>query len=166
MVPSLLNSHPLVIDHFPSSNSFMFLFVLFCVLRIWLGNCQVGDPIIWPGRSVSCRILPNCCQPSRELPVLLPLGFPDGTSSKESACNAEDPASIPESGRSPREWQSTPVLFPRESHGQKSLVGYSPWGHKESDTTEQLHFHFTVTPNLNVPRGKEKTICSCCGRTY
>ena len=87
---------------------------------------------------MSCRILPNCCQPSRELPALLSLGFPDGASGKESACNAGDPASIPESGISPREWQSTPVLLPRESHGQKSLVGYSQWGHKESDTIEQL----------------------------
>ena len=36
------------------------------------------------------------------------------------------------------EWQPTPVLFPGESHGQRSLAGYSPWGHKESDTTERL----------------------------
>ena len=39
-----------------------------------------------------------------------------------------------------RKWQSTPVLLPGKSHGQRSLVGYSPWGRKESDTTEQLHF--------------------------
>ena len=37
-----------------------------------------------------------------------------------------------------RAWQPTPVFLPEESHGQKSLVGYSPWGHKESDTTERL----------------------------
>ena len=35
-----------------------------------------------------------------------------------------------------RKWQSTPVLLPGESHGRRSLVGYSPWGHRESDTTE------------------------------
>ena len=35
-----------------------------------------------------------------------------------------------------REWQPTPVLLPRKFHGQRSLVGYSPWDHKESDTTE------------------------------
>ena len=34
-----------------------------------------------------------------------------------------------------RKWQPTPVFLPRESHGQWSLVGYNPWGHKESDTT-------------------------------
>ena len=39
-----------------------------------------------------------------------------------------------------RKWQSTPVLLPGKSHGQGSRVGYSPWGRKESDTTERLHF--------------------------
>ena len=43
-----------------------------------------------------------------------------------------------------RKWQSIPVLLPGKSHGQRSLVGYSPWGLKESDTTEPLHFHFTM----------------------
>ena len=37
-----------------------------------------------------------------------------------------------------REWQLTPVLLPRESRGQRSMVGYGSWDHKESDTTEQL----------------------------
>ena len=37
-----------------------------------------------------------------------------------------------------KEWQPTPVFLPRESHGQRSLADYSPWGRKESDTTERL----------------------------
>ena len=41
-----------------------------------------------------------------------------------------------------RKWQSTPVLLPGKSHGQRSLVAYSPWGCKQSDRTERLHFHF------------------------
>ena len=41
-----------------------------------------------------------------------------------------------------RQWQPTPVILPRKSHGQRSLVGCSPWGPEESDTTKQLHFHF------------------------
>ena len=41
-----------------------------------------------------------------------------------------------------KKWQSTPALLPGKSHGQRSLIGYSPWGRKESDTTEWLHFHF------------------------
>ena len=40
-----------------------------------------------------------------------------------------------------REWQPTPVLLPGKSHGLRSLVSYSPWGCKELDMTEQLHFH-------------------------
>ena len=39
-----------------------------------------------------------------------------------------------------RKWQPTPVLLPGKSHGRRSLVGYSPWGCKELDMTEQLHF--------------------------
>ena len=41
-----------------------------------------------------------------------------------------------------RKWQPTPVFLPGESHGQRSLVGCSTWGCKESDMTERLHFHF------------------------
>ena len=41
-----------------------------------------------------------------------------------------------------KEMAPTPVLLPGKYHGLRSLVGYSPWGRKESDTTEQLHFHF------------------------
>ena len=39
-----------------------------------------------------------------------------------------------------RQWQATPVLLPRKSHGRRSLVGFSPWGRKESDMTEQLNW--------------------------
>ena len=43
-----------------------------------------------------------------------------------------------------RRWHPTPVLLPGKSHGWRSLVGYSPWGREESDTTEWLHFHFSL----------------------
>ena len=43
------------------------------------------------------------------------------------------------------QWHPTPVLLPGESHGRRSLVGCSPWGHKESDMTERLHFHFSLS---------------------
>ena len=67
----------------------------------------------------------------------IPLGLPRWLSSKESTCQA-DVGSIPGSGRSPRKGP-TAVFLPEESHGQRSLVGYSPWGHEESDMTEQLN---------------------------
>ena len=48
-------------------------------------------------------------------------------------------------GTQRRQWHPTPVLLPGKSHGQRSLVGCSPWGCKESDTTEQLHFYFSLS---------------------
>ena len=44
-----------------------------------------------------------------------------------------------------RQWQPTPVLLPGKSHGRRSLEGCSPWGRYESDTTERLHFHFSLS---------------------
>ena len=44
-----------------------------------------------------------------------------------------------------RKWQPTPVFLPGKSHGRRSLVGYCPWSRRESDTTEQLHFHFSLS---------------------
>ena len=44
-----------------------------------------------------------------------------------------------------RQWQPTPVLLLGKSHGQRSLVGCSPWGREESDMTERLHFHFSLS---------------------
>ena len=44
-----------------------------------------------------------------------------------------------------RQWHPTAVLLLGKSHGRRSLVGYSPWGREESDTTEQLHFHFSLS---------------------
>ena len=43
------------------------------------------------------------------------------------------------------QWHPTPVLLPGKSHGRRSLVGCSPWGHQESDMTEHLHFHFSLS---------------------
>ena len=44
-----------------------------------------------------------------------------------------------------RRWHPTPVLLPGKSHGWRSLVGCSPWGREESDMTERLHFHFSLS---------------------
>ena len=64
--------------------------------------------------------------------------FPGVSDSKESAHKAGDPGSVPELGRLPRRkaWQPTPVFLPGESHGQRNLMGYGPWGHKELVMTE------------------------------
>ena len=75
--------------------------------------------------------------------------FPSGSDDKESAYNSGDSGSFPGSGRCSwrREWPPTPVFLPGESHGQRTLIGYSPWGRKESDMTEQLQFHFNLASN-------------------
>ena len=60
---------------------------------------------------------------------------------KKSACQCRRPSFHPSVGKIPwrRKWQPTPVFLPGCSHGQSSLAGYSPWGCKESDTTEHTH---------------------------
>ena len=56
-------------------------------------------------------------------------------------------------------WQPTPILLPGKSHGQRSLVGCSPWGREELDTTERLHFHFSL---LCIGEGNGNPLqCSC-----
>ena len=58
-----------------------------------------------------------------------------------------------------RQWQTTPVLLPGKSPGRRSLVGFSPWGCEESDTTEQLHFYFSLSC---IGEGKGNPLqCSC-----
>ena len=67
-------------------------------------------------------------------------GFPGGSDSKESVCNVGDQGLIPGLGKYPGGEHGNPFQYSclENSHGQRSLVGYSPWGHKESDTTERL----------------------------
>ena len=58
-----------------------------------------------------------------------------------------------------RQWHPTPVLLPGKSHGRRSLVGCSPWGRQESDTTERLHFHFSLS---YIGEGNGNPLqCSC-----
>ena len=65
------------------------------------------------------------------------------SSGKESAHNAGDVRLIPGSGRSTGggNGKITPIVLPEKSQGQRSLAVYSPWGHKETDTTERLGTH-------------------------
>ena len=75
------------------------------------------------------------CWKMDKIPTPVLLGFPCGSAGKESACNARHLSLIPGLERSPwkRERLPIPLFWPRKFHGL-----YSPWGHKESDTTEQL----------------------------
>ena len=57
-----------------------------------------------------------------------------------------------------RKWQPTPVFLPGEFHGQRSLVGYSPWCHKEMDMAEQLSTHLISYPKINSKQIKDLNI--------
>ena len=57
------------------------------------------------------------------------------------------------------QWQPSPILLPGKSHGRRSLVGCSPWGHEGSDMTEQLHFDFSLS---RIGEGNGNPLqCSC-----
>ena len=78
------------------------------------------------------------------------MGFPGGSDGKESACNVGDLGSIPGLGRFPGGGHGNPLQYSclENPHGQRSLVGYSPWHHKELDRNERLstaHVFFIVT---------------------
>ena len=68
------------------------------------------------------------------------IGFPGGSVDKRICLKCRRTRFDPWVGKIPwtREWQPTPAFLPGEFHGQRSLAGYSPWGHKESDTTDKL----------------------------
>ena len=71
------------------------------------------------------------------------MGFPNSLVGKESACNAGDPGSVPGLGRSPGESMAThSSTLAWKIPWMGSLVGYGPWGLKQSDMTKRLHVHF------------------------
>ena len=91
-------------------------------------TCNAGDPWLIPGSGKS---------PGRDrLPTPVYLGFPDGSVGKESACNVGDLGSVPGLGRSPGGEHGNPLryLCLENPHGQRSLVGYSPCGHRVRNT--------------------------------
>ena len=99
------------------------------------------------------NIVDMCSIPGQSLDFHIPLlmgketegqGFPGVSAGRNPPTNARDTGSVPGLGRFPwrRKWQPAPVFLPGKFHGHRSLVGYSPWGCKELDTTEWLiHMH-------------------------
>ena len=82
-----------------------------------------------------------------KLPTPVFFGFPGGSAGKEFTCIEGDLGLIPGLGRFPGEGHGNPFQysFLENPHGQRSLAGYSPWGHKESDTTEATEHAHAVT---------------------
>ena len=92
--------------------------------------------------------------PAVTLPVIYPNDFPGGL----SVClQCGRPGFNPWVGKISwrRKWQPTSVFLPGKSHGRRSLVGYSPWGRKESDMTERLRFHFLYSKLTEVESNQD-----------
>ena len=84
--------------------------------------------------------------------VIFISNFPRGSDRKESTCNVGDLDSVPGLGRSPVGRHGNPLQYSclENLYGQRSLAGYSPWGHKELNTTELLTLHYYLRLN-NIP---------------
>ena len=83
-------------------------------------------------------------------------GYPGGSDGKASACSVGDLGSIPGLGRSPGEGNGNPLQYSCLENSMdwevpQSLVGYSPWGRKESDTTERLALLFKTSKSSGTP---------------
>ena len=131
--------------------------------------------MIWKNNlltALHCCISYNCKKSSasnENLPTMVWIVFWEGITKRfpwwfRAACNVEDLGLILGSRRSLGEGNDNPLMFlPGESHGQRSLVGYSPWGHRELDTTEWLHFtHFTTQRKLkNEEDGHKDDVNDC-----
>ena len=94
--------------------------------------------------------------------------LPRWLSGKEFSCQCRKRRFDPWIGKIPwrRKWQPTPVFLPGKSHGQRSLVGFSPWGCKESDTSEQLNTHVHTLEKMpssgKTSRGLGQVLPQCC----
>ena len=109
---------------------------LCCQTRAWVPqpqgealSCPLWEPV-WPLSPASPGSPAGCISLSFTSPILQ--GFPCSSVGKDSACNAGDPDSIPRLGRSPGEGSGNPLQYSclQNARGQRSLAGYSPWGHK------------------------------------
>ena len=115
-------------------------------LKILGRQSQVGHHIQNSDKTHACgRIIIIIITKQQQLTLIkhklcMRQGFSGGTSSKNLPLSAGDSGSIPGSVRSPRGAHGNPLQYSclENPHGQRSLVGYSPWGHKEMDTTERL----------------------------
>ena len=92
-------------------------------------------------------------------------GLPRWLSGKESACQCRRcrrHGFDPWVGKIPwrRAWQTTPVFLPGKFHGQRSLVGYRPWGHKESDATEHWGTFWVTNYEIFQSRGQNQALYS------
>ena len=101
-------------------------------------KCPLTDEKKQMGQNLTMEYYSATKTNASESALMRWMGFPGGLDGKASACNAGDPDSIPGLGRSPGEGNGNPLQYPwpGKFHGQRSLVGCSSWGCKESGMKE------------------------------
>ena len=112
---------------------------------LWLGHRQSGEPCRRKARG-NILFLLLLIDPLTQYNLSQRMGGPVGFLLGGPLSELEGPR---------EEWHPTPVLLPGKSHGWRSLVGCSPWGRKESNTTERLDIHFSLSlsPGTGEPGG-------------
>ena len=158
--PLLLSELPLLdrrMKSWETSKTKSFIFRLTAFMPLSSLKTPLLVPLLLAGSANTTKNVPfapwpysplSCSAHNSSTPVVWDnfSGFPSGSTGKEFACQwrrykrcgfCSWVSEIPWK----RKWLPTPVFFPGKFHGQRSLVGYSPWGHKESDITECTHKH-------------------------
>ena len=110
---------------------------------------SAGKELAWPWFNLWVRKIPYN-RDRLSTPVFL--GFAGSSADKESSCNVGDPGSIPGLGRSPGGEHGDPLQYSwlENPHRQRSLVGYSPWGHKELAVTKHSIAHTQKADTLGI----------------
>ena len=128
--------------------------------------CNAGDPGLIsgsgrsPGEGNGCPFQNSCLGNFTDRGAYSPLGHKRSDMTERltlTSCNFVLLITMQPFRR--RQWHPTPVLLPGKSHGWRSLVGCSPWGRWESDTTERLHVHFSLS--CTGERNGNLLQCSC-----
>ena len=119
----------------------------------WVIHCPSSNLLLWFGDFPSefIRVFQRNRTKHTHTQICI-YGFPSGSVCKELTCNARDLGSILHLGRSPGEEHGNPLQysFLENPHGQKSLVGYSPWGRKELDMTERLNIYIHTHTHTHI----------------
>ena len=129
------------------------------VTESWIWYIQSWSPLGWTGwislqsKGLS-RVFSNTTVQKHQFFNVQPslwfnshIHFSGGSDGKSVCLQCRRLGFTPWVGKIPwqRKGQPTPILLSGKFHGWRNLVGYSPWGRKESDTTERLHFHFSLS---------------------
>ena len=143
------------------NGDFRLVIFIICSIGCWNPSCTTSRPVIQTSLHLSVHICREGVPTSQtfleelihcERKKICLAWLPRWLKGKESACQYRRCGSDPWVRKIPwrRRWQPTPVFLPGESHGQRSLVDYSPWGHRESDMTDWVTKQQHVVNALDI----------------